>query len=111
MMAFSEVIALFSDLEAGELTAWIERGWVQPERDAGGLWSFREIDVARVRLVYDLHRTFEPHEDTLALLLALLDQVYDLRREVKALTGALEAQSPPLRAAILDAYRAIIEAR
>jgi chaperone modulatory protein CbpM len=110
MMTFDAVVALYPNLGAAELAAWIERDWVQPEKASGGVWIFHDIDVARVGLVYDLRRTFEPPDETLALLLSLLDQVYDLRRDVKALTSALETQPPALRAAVLDAYRAIIGA-
>jgi chaperone modulatory protein CbpM len=99
------VIAMFPDLEQIELVEWIERRWVEPEADAEGGWVFHEIDVARTRLVYDLRRELEVAEPTVPLVLSLLDQVYELRSTLKAMTRALESQPPEVQAAI----RAVLE--
>jgi chaperone modulatory protein CbpM len=99
MLQITAVTALFSDLPAQELTAWIERGWVQPEADPSG-WVFQEIDVARVRLIHDLRRGMDVGEETISLVLSLLDQVYATRRQLKAVLRAVEAQPPEVREAI-----------
>lgn len=104
-MRFEAVIALFPDLDAGELTAWIEHRWVQPERENGDLWVFQDIDIARVRLIHDLRRDLDTPEETVPVLLSLLDQVYDLRRKLNAVTQALDAQPPETRAALLAILR------
>jgi chaperone modulatory protein CbpM len=105
MISFDAVVALFSDLDAAELSGWIEQRWVQPERAASEAWVFYEIDVARVRLIYDLRRQLDTPEETMPLLLSLLDQVYELRRKLKAMTRALESQPPDVQAAFLEALR------
>lgn len=64
MMDLLSVTALFADLQAVELRLWIERGWVQPE-SSGANWEFREIDVARVRLLHDLRRDMDVGEDAI----------------------------------------------
>ena len=94
------VAALFSDLEAVELTTWVERGWVQPESTEAG-WEFHEIDVARVRLVHDLRRDMDVGEDALPLVLSLLDQVYELRGTLRSLLNELRSQSPELFSTVL----------
>ena len=99
MMQLTTVIAMFSDLPEPELTGWIERGWVQPEPDASG-WVFQEIDVARVRLIHDLRRDMDVGEDTIPLVLSLLDQVYGTRARLKAVLRAVEAQPDDVREAI-----------
>ena len=105
-MKLDAVVALFPDLEAVELTAWIEQSWVRPERDVGeGDWAFREIDVARIRLIYDLRRNLEMPEEALPVLLSLLDQVYDLRRKLNALDAALEDHPEEVRNALLPILR------
>jgi chaperone modulatory protein CbpM len=109
MMQFDAVVALFSDLEAAELTGWIEQRWVQPERAASDGWVFHEIDVARVRLIYDLRRQLDTPEDTMPLLLSLLDQIYELRRRLKSMMRALERQPAEVRAAVIEALRADVE--
>ncbi len=99
MLQLTAVTALFVDLPAQELTGWIERGWVRPESGDSG-WVFQEIDIARVRLIHDLRRDMDVGEDTMPLVLSLLDQVYELRAELKALLRAVEAQPEQVRQAI-----------
>jgi chaperone modulatory protein CbpM len=138
-MRITSVVALFADLPEAELTNWVARGWVQPDRgdaaqggsdqdepdrggpDRGGPdqgapdqddleqggrgWDFREIDVARVRLIHDLHHAMAIDEATMPLVLSLLDQVYALRGTLRDLLGALGAQSEDVRAAVSAAVR------
>jgi chaperone modulatory protein CbpM len=99
MMQLTAVSALFVDLPAQELTGWIERGWVQPDPAESG-WVFQEIDVARVRLIHDLRRSMDVTEDTIPVVLSLLDQVYELRAQLKAVLRAVEAQPEDVRRAI-----------
>jgi len=101
MMHFAAVITLFPDLEVSELTAWIEQRWVRPESSETELWVFQDIDIARVRLIYDLRRNLDTPEETIPVLLSLLDHVYELRRKLRAVAHALEDQPPEVRASIL----------
>ena len=103
MMQLDAVVTLFPDLDPAELTVWIEQRWVQPERAEGERWIFHEIDVARVRLIYDLRREMDTPEETMPLVLFLLDQVYELRCTLKAMTRAIESQPAEVRAAVLGA--------
>ena len=103
-MQITAVTALFSDLGEAELVAWVERGWVLPEQAEGG-WVFQEIDVARVRLIHDLRRQMAVSEDSMSLVLSLLDQMYETRGHLQAVLRAVEAQPDDVRAAILAALR------
>jgi len=103
MMRLRAVIALFPDLEERELVAWIEQRWVQPETAIDDGPVFREIDVARVHMIYDLRHRLDVHEETVPLVLSLVDQVYELRRNLKAMTRALDEQPSEIRNAILRA--------
>jgi chaperone modulatory protein CbpM len=103
MMRLQAVVALFPDLNEDELAAWIEQHWVQPEHSLDEGPVFREIDVARVHMIYDLRHRLDVHEETMPLVLSLLDQVYELRRNMKAMTRALDAQSEDVRDAVLRA--------
>ena len=96
-MRSEAVLALLGDLDEGELGAWIERGWVRPETDEEG-WEFLAIDLARVRLIHDLRRRMDIPEDTMPLVLSLLDQVYDLRAKLRDVLVAVEHQPPDIRA-------------
>jgi chaperone modulatory protein CbpM len=99
-MDLATVSALFSDLTQVELTTWVERGWVIPD-DAGPRLEFREIDIARVRLIHDLRHRMEVAEDTMPLVLLLLDQVYELRSRLKSVLHALGTQPREVQHAIL----------
>jgi chaperone modulatory protein CbpM len=58
---------------------------------------FRDIDVARIRLIVELHTELEVETPTLPLVLSLLDQLYATRRAMRQLIDALE---PPAREAV-----------
>jgi len=102
MMRFTAVVGLFPGLPETELVGWVERGWVQPEGQAPD-WVFREIDVARVRLIRDFRWEMGVAEETMPLVLSLLDQVYALRGQINAIARAVEGQPPTVREAILAA--------
>lgn len=103
-MRFAAVVAMFPDLRESDLVSWVERGWVRPEGVEPD-WVFAEIDVARVRLIRDFRGPMAVPEDTLPLVLSLLDQVYTLRGQIHAIARAVEGQPEPIRAAILAAIR------
>ncbi|HUI18741.1 MAG TPA: hypothetical protein VL244_13820 [Alphaproteobacteria bacterium] len=103
MMRLEAIAGLFPDLEMVELTTWVERRWVEPEPAGDGGWVFHEIDVARVRLIYDLRRELEVAEETVPLVLSLLDQLYDMRATLKGVMRALERQPPAVKAAVVAA--------
>ncbi|MBI1210790.1 MAG: hypothetical protein GC190_04960 [Alphaproteobacteria bacterium] len=103
MMRIQAVVALFPDLGEDELLAWVEQHWVQPEQSLDDGVVFRDIDVARVHMIYDLRHRLDVHEETMPLVLSLVDQVYELRRNLKAVTRALDQQSEDVRAAVLKA--------
>ena len=80
-------MALFPDLPETELVSWVERGWVRPEGTEPD-WIFAEVDVARVRLIYDFGRAMAAPEETMPLVQSLLDQVYTLRGQMRATARA-----------------------
>ena len=106
MIHFEAVVAQFPELAAPDLTDWIARGWVQPQGDTSTDWVFAEIDVARVRLIFELRLRMQLEADALSLVLSLLDQVYGLRGTLRAMGRALDDQPPAVRAAVLAALNA-----
>ncbi len=106
-MKIAAVVALFPDLQQVELTTWIERRFVRPESscEGEGEWVFHEIDVARVHLIYDLRRNLDVPDDTLPLLLSVLDQLYDLRRKLNAVSDTVAGYPPELRDALMAVIR------
>ncbi len=99
MMSFEAVIRLVGGLEEAELQRWIEERWVRPEAMPQG-YLFREVDVARVRLIRELHYELAIDEEAMPVVLHLLDQIYALRRRLRLITEALEAQPEEVRRAV-----------
>lgn len=99
MIGFEAVIALVGGLEERELRHWIEERWVRPESGGSG-YVFREVDIARVRLIVELRNDLAIDEEAMPVVLGLLDQVYALRRRLKAMCAAVDAQPEAVRAAI-----------
>lgn len=83
-------------LEVEELEHWIGESWVLPARE-GGTYVFHEVDVARVRLIAGLKHELQIDEDAMPVVLGLLDQLYALRRRLKAMNAALDALPAELR--------------
>ena len=99
MIAFEELLGRFHGLDPGELARWVENRWVLPER-RNETWFFHEVDVARVELICEIRHEFAIDEETLPLVLGLLDQIYGLRRQLRRLCDALAGQPPEVRAAV-----------
>jgi chaperone modulatory protein CbpM len=99
MISFEELVGRLEGLDRRELVRWVENRWVLPERQQG-TWIFHEVDVARVELIIEIRKEFAIDDDALALVLGLLDQVYDLRRQLSRLCDALAAQPPEIQAAV-----------
>ena len=101
MRTLGEVTLLLGRVDRVEIVSWIERGWVRPQGRRGGELLFTELDVARVCLICDLRHDLAIEEETMPLVLSLLDQVYTLRRQLGALTEAVQQQPADVRRAIL----------
>ena len=112
MMRLAAVIALFPELPPPMLHDWVARGWVRADGAAPEDWRFAEIDVARIRLIRDLRLAMAVEEETMPLVLSLVDQVHVLRRRLHviatSLDGAasLDGQPPDLRDAVFAALAA-----
>lgn len=104
-IAENEVIEAIEHLEAQALRRWIDLGWVLPHRD-GETLSFDPSDVARVRLICELHYEMHIEEDSLSVVLSLMDQLYEARCRLNALLSALDAQPEHVRAGITALIKA-----
>jgi len=102
MIKFESVIELVNGVRAAELRSWIEEGWVRPEEERG-TYVFQEIDVARVRLIANLRRDLAIDREAVPVVLHLLDQLYAMRRRMRALSDAIDAQPAASRKALRKA--------
>jgi len=99
MIAFEELLDRIAGLDRRELVRWVENRWVLPER-RNQTWIFHEIDIARVELILEIRQEFAIGDEALSLVLGLLDQVYELRRQLGRLCDALAAQPSEVQAAV-----------
>ncbi|NQV47396.1 MAG: hypothetical protein HQ504_06380 [Rhodospirillaceae bacterium] len=99
MMGEVEILSRYRGLRRKTLHVWVERGWVIPERGLSG-YQFREIDVARVGLIYEFSTELELDEDAMDVILPLLDQVHGLRYQLRCLANAVSAQPEDVRQCI-----------
>lgn len=102
MIGEKELCAMLDRLEAHTLRQWVDAGWVGSVGAAQAL-QFEEADVARVRLICELHYDLAVEEETLPLVLSLVDQVYDLRRSSRAIAAAIAEENEEVRRRIAEA--------
>lgn len=96
-----EEVVVRTRAERRELDVWIERAWIRPVRDTGGL-RFSDADLARIEMICDLVHDLALDAEALDVILPLLDQVYDLRRTVRTLTAAIQDLPEESRRQVLD---------
>ena len=108
MKTLTEVVIAVGRIEQAELIRWVELGWIAPGRSpkADTELLFSDVDEARIRMICDLRKDMMVEEDTMPLVLSLLDQMYALRHQMTALTSAIQQQPGDVREAILRHLKA-----
>ena len=99
MLSEKDVLATFADLRVETLYVWIERGWIAPGRGREG-YRFREIDVARLKLIREFSTELDLGDDAMDVVLPLLDQIHGLRHQLHRLADAVNAQPEDVRHAV-----------
>ncbi|MES2195698.1 MAG: chaperone modulator CbpM [Pseudomonadota bacterium] len=102
MMAINELLATISTLQRSDLERWISEELVEPQQDEGSL-LFSDMECARVRLICTLTYELDIESSTLPVVMSLLDQLYDTRQRLSALTRAVAVQDKAIQAAIVAA--------
>jgi chaperone modulatory protein CbpM len=105
MIGENELVEMIGHLQADALQRWIDLGWVLPRRDGDGV-RFDELDVARVRLICELHYELRIEEDSMSVVLSLMDQLYQVRRSLRTVLSAVDAQPEEVRARIATLVKA-----
>ena len=71
--------AKITGIDLVQVEQWIELDWVRPD-GAPGRWQFTAIDVARLRLIVELRADLGVDDNSLPVVLHLVDQLYAARR-------------------------------
>jgi len=93
MISMEVLLQQTQGLEQDDVERWIVNAWVKPDGAQGG-YVFAEIDVARVRLIQELRDDLLVNEESLPVVLLLLDQLYDVRRKMRAVSLILDRIAP-----------------
>ena len=80
-----------------EYEQWVAAGWVCPR----GGEPESKADEARLRLVADLRRDLGIGPEAVPVILSLLDQLHGLRRRLRQVGEAIEAQPEEVRREIV----------
>jgi chaperone modulatory protein CbpM len=104
MLTVIQVLHAVEGVNRAELDEWVARHWITPTR-RGQEVLFAEIDVARIRLIKELHGDLAVDAEAMPVLLSLIDRMYGLRRQVRALCAAIDEQPETVRRDILDRAR------
>ena len=99
-----EVLVQIASVSAVQLRIWVSEEWVRPTRNDRGL-VFNEADVARVRLINMLYNELEVGEEAIPIILSLIDQVHDLREQMRIISDAIDEQPDEIRSTLLGAAR------
>ena len=94
-----QTVAAVPGLSQPQLVAFLEAELVRPTSSADGP-VFRAPDLARLELLCDLADQFDLADDALGVVIALIDQLHDTRRHLRAMAEAMEAEPQDLRARI-----------
>ena len=109
MMTLDALMVTTEGIDRADVEHWIAQDWVRPAGSRGA-WVFRDIDVARLRLIRDLRHELGLQDDALPIVLRLLDQLYDERRRLRRVRDAMDRTVPQeFREALLKAMLAQAE--
>src|SRR3569833_2093547 len=100
MIREREIIAQFAKLDHNVLTTWVDEGLVKPERDHEG-YLFDQVDQSRVALACDLHYRMGLEHASRPIILSLVDQIHDVRHQLRTITLALVNQPESVRLEIM----------
>ena len=104
MLSEDDVLARIGRIDRSDLRRWVEEGLVAPTV-RGARVEYREVDVARVRLIVEIREDMAVRGEDVPLVLSLIDQVHGLRRELRRLAEAVDAQPDAVRQRIRQHLR------
>lgn len=74
-------------LEQEILIEFIERQWISPVSGTSLDWEFDEEDLARIQLIRELKEVFGVNNESVPIILHLLDQLYHLRSKISKIAS------------------------
>lgn len=104
MITINNLSVTISGLDPEDLQRWIENAWVRPDGTPGD-YRFHDIDIARLRLILQLRDDMGLDEAAMPVVLSLLDQLYETRRQMRRFYNVMETTLPPeMRAELRERF-------
>jgi chaperone modulatory protein CbpM len=100
MMSRLEPIAVEFGVSADDLTVWIERRWISPSYVEADVF-FDEADRARLQMIIEFRRDLEIDDDTMPVVLDLIDRLYATRAQLRAVLEGVASLPPAEQVAVL----------
>ncbi len=88
-----------SRLTRPQLSRYIHAELIRPQRTEQGFF-FVEVDIARLELLCDLSEDLELNEAAIKVVISLVDQLHETRRDLTLLADAIETLPSDLRSRI-----------
>ena len=102
MTTLDDLLRLHGSLTTVRVERWVARGLLRPTGDADA-WTFETIDVARTHLLAELTGDLGLDDETVAMVIDLIDQVHTLRGQLDLVARAIAEQPAATREAIAAA--------
>lgn len=100
MKRLDEIISSIAELSHEDLQAWIHEELIKPNEHQGTL-LFDDVECARVQLICTLHYDMDVEVNALPIVMDLIDEVHEHRRQLRKLSNAVLAQDTEVRNAVL----------
>jgi chaperone modulatory protein CbpM len=91
-----EVVETVHGLTRARLTAFVQAEIVWPVHGERGP-VYRQMDVARLQLLRDLSDQFEMSDDALAVVMTLIDQLHEVRSDLRSVLRAITDEPVEVR--------------
>lgn len=102
----AETIEAIDELTGQRLMTYVRARIIQPvQSDAGQI--YRETDLARLQLLCDLTESYELPEDSLPMVMSLIDQLNTMRGDMRALMQAVASEPDEVRTRIHTVVRRV----
>jgi chaperone modulatory protein CbpM len=104
MASVFEQIAGEYGIATDQLTLWVERRWIRPDRHGGEI-IFTETDRARLGMIVAFSRDLDISEDAMPVVLDLLDRLHATRTRLRTVMRAVTELPEATRIAVVRQLR------
>jgi chaperone modulatory protein CbpM len=94
-----QMVAAEFGVAVEQLTIWVDRRWLRPSGRGQDL-AFDDADLARLRMIVDFRRDLAIDDETMPVVLDLLDRLHATRTRLRSVLQAV-AEMPEAAQAVI----------